>query len=633
MPLSQDNRPLAVTTPLGKDVLLLRRFTGHEAMSQLFSFELDLLSEVAPAIAFDKIVGKSVTISVTHGGGTRYFNGIVSLFAQGANEGTLSHYRAEVVPAFWLLTRRAGCRIFQRMTVPDIITKVLNDAGLSDVRIQVEGRLIRREFCVQYRETDFHFVSRLLEQYGFYYFFEHGNGRHTMVIANTPASYQPCVPGAVMFQHTMPPAPAPSSVVHSWEPQQEIRPGKWSMTDYNFETPDVSLAVTANSAVPNPKLEIYDYPGEYFTKPEGEAVVKVRMEEEDTFRRRTKGASSCPQFIAGGTFTISGNSRPDLDGSYVLTSVTHSATEPGYTPAGGATRFTYDNGFVCIPSAVPFRPARTTPRPVVQGSQTAEVVGPAAQEIHTDKFGRVKVQFHWDREGKRDENSSAWIRVSHPWAGQNWGTIVIPRIGQEVIVDFLEGDPDQPIITGRVYNAEQMPPYPLPAGAAVSGTRSNATKGGGGFNELSLDDTKGKERITIHAERDLQTTVGHDRAIAVGANDSTSVGHNQTETVGSNQTITVGADRTLMVSKDETITVQGGRMDQVAKDDKLAVGKNLVITTGDSISITTGDASLTMKKDGTIVLKGKNISITGSGAVTVKADGDVVINGSKIGTN
>ncbi len=631
MALTQDNRPMAISTPLGKDVLLLRRFSGHEAMSRLFRFELDLVSEVAPAIDFDDIVGKTVTVSLKHRGGTRYFNGMVSRFSQGTTDGALACYQAEVVPSLWLLTRTADCRIFQKTTVPDIITKVFRDLGFTDFRMQVQGTFEPREFCVQYRETDFNFVSRLMEQYGLYYFFEHSDGKHTMVIANAPASYQTCNPESVQFQSTT--GAAPSGVVTTWSHQYEIRPGKWSMTDYNFMTPHAALAVTANSAFPNPKLEVYDYPGEYFTKPEGEAVVKIRIEEEETFRQVADGTSGCPQFVAGGRFKISGNSRPDLDGSYVLTAVTHTATEPGYGTAGGAAGFTYANSFSCIPAAVPFRPSRTTPRPIVQGSQTAEVVGLRGEEIHTDQFGRVKVQFHWDREGKRDENSSGWIRVSQPWAGKQWGTIAIPRIGQEVIVDFLEGDPDQPIITGRVYNAEQMPPYPLPAGAVVSGTKSNTTKGGGGFNEISLDDTKGNERITIHAQRDSQTTIGHDRTISVANDETTAVGHNQTETVGSNQTITVGANHTVTVSKDEKITIGGGRTHQVGKDDALEVGKNLVINAGDSVTIKTGDASLTMKKDGTITLKGKNITITGSGAISIKAAGDVVINGSKIGTN
>ena len=605
---------MAVTTPLGKDVLLLRGFSGHEAMSRLFRFDLDLVSESAPAIHFDDIVGKTVTVSVKHAGGTRYFNGIVSRFSQRENEGSLACYHAEVVPAFWLLTRTADCRIFQRMTVPEIVAKIFNDLGLSNFRMQIQGAMERREFCVQYRETDFQFVSRLMEQYGIFYFFEHTYGKHAMVVANTPAAYQTCNPESVRFQSTIA-APAPSGVVHGFEKLQEIRSGKWSMTDYNFEMPNVSLAVTAGSATGNHALEVYDFPGEYAQRFDGEGLVKIRLEEEETFRQVARGASGCPQLVAGARFKISGNSRPDLDGAYVLTSVTHHATEPGYGSAGGG--FSYENSFSSIPSAVPFRPPRTTRRPVVQGSQTAEVVGVGGEELHTDKFGRVKVQFHWDREGRRDDNSSCWIRVSHPWAGAQWGTMSIPRIGQEVVVSFLDGDPDRPIITGSVYNAEQMPPYPLPAGAVVSGTKSNSTKGGGGFNEMSLDDTAGKERITVHAQRDMHVTIGLDSA----------------ESVGNNQTVTVGSARSNAVGANETLTVGANRTVTVGRDDALEVGRHLVITAADSVTIKTGSASLTLKKDGTITLKGKDIAISGSGAINVRADGDVVIRGSKVVTN
>jgi len=301
----------------------------------------------------------------------------------------------------------------------------------------------------------------------------------------------------------------------------------------------------------------------------------------------------------------------------------------------------------------------------VQGSQTAEVVGPKGEEIYTDKFGRVKVQFHWDREGKKNESSSCWVRASQPWAGQGWGSVSIPRIGQEVVVDFLEGDPDQPIILGRMYNGERMPPYALPAGGMVSGVKSNTTPGGGGNNEISLDDTKGKEKIVIHGQYDMDSKIEHDVTKQVGNDETITIGGNRTETVTKDESITIHGGRTEDVAKDETISITGNRTltvsksqstditenrtqsigksetvsvgdkrtQQVTKDDTLDVGKNLQITAGDSIIIKTGDASLTMKKDGTITLKGKDITVTGSGKITVKADGDVILKGSKISQN
>jgi type VI secretion system secreted protein VgrG len=327
-----------------------------------------------------------------------------------------------------------------------------------------------------------------------------------------------------------------------------------------------------------------------------------------------------------------------------------------------------------------FRPRRATPKPFVQGPQTAMVVGPAGDEIYTDKFGRVKVQFHWDRYGGKDQNSSCWIRVSHPWAGKGWGSVATPRIGQEVIVEFLEGDPDQPIITGRVYNAENQPPFGFPAGAVLSGIKSNTHKGAG-YNELSMDDTAGKERITIHGQYDMNSTIEHDQTLTVhnnrtdkidvddsetvGKNQSLKVGVNRTKTIGANETISVRGNRTSTVSKSETatvalqrthtvginetisvgsaqeisvgaaqvITVGLNRLTNVGKDDSTRVGKNYLIDADDSVTIKTGDASITMKKDGTITIKGKDIRLDGSGMINVKASKDVVVKGSKVGVN
>ena len=409
-------------------------------------------------------------------------------------------------------------------------------------------------------------------------------------------------------------------VVSQFAKEQEIRPAKYALTDYNFATPSVKLNVSVESAYPaatGVKLEVYDYPGEYQKRDEGDELVRLRIEEEETQRSILTGASGCRQFTAGYKFQLSGHPRADLNAPYVLTSVTHTAEEHGYESAGSGGAPSYSNSFTCIPAPVPFRPPRLTPRPVVQGSQTAEVVGPKGEEIWTDKYGRVKVQFHWDREGKKDENSSCWIRVSHPWAGKGWGSVSIPRIGQEVVIDFLEGDPDQPIVTGRVYNGELMPPYTLPAGGAVSGVKSNSTKGGGGYNEISLDDTKGTEKIVIHGQSDLLATIAHDRI----------------ESVGRDESITIGNNRTERVAKDEQVSVGEDRSHQIGKNDTLDVAKSLVINAGDSITIRTGDASITMNKSGDIQIRGKNVNVDGSGKIQITASSDVNIRGSKVTTN
>jgi len=597
---TQDNRLIAIDTSLGRDVLLLQGFTGHEGISQLFSFDLDLLSE-NPSIAFNDIVGQKVTLTITLAdGGSRYINGFVSRFAQSGGDERFTYYRAEVVPWLWFLTRTTDCRIFQRMTVPDIIAKIFRDLGFSDFKLMLQGSFEPRDYCVQYRETDFNFVSRLMEEYGILYFFEHDEDTHTLVLANSPSAHKPCPEqpearcnfalGALLDEDT----------VTAWQMEQELRPGKYALTDYNFETPSTSLAVNVDTTVnggSNGKYEIYDFPGEYLKKAQGEQLVKIRMEEEEAPHTVVSGASTCRAFTPGYRFELTGHYSQQMDRSYILTEVQHVASVgESYSEAGADVGENYSNHFTCIPHDVPFRPSRITPKPTVQGPQTAVVVGRSGEEIYTDKYGRVKVQFHWDREGKRDENSSCWVRVSHPWAGKGWGAVAIPRIGQEVIIDFLEGDPDQPIITGRVYNAEQMPPYGLPAGGVVSGLKSNSTKGGGGYNEFIMDDTKGNELIRVHGQYDMDSTIEHDlrehvlhdRSRDVTNNETFMIGNDQTETIGGNQTLSVAKNRMRTVTQNEIVTVALTRTHSVGVNEMINVGAAQEVSVGGAQTVTVG---------------------------------------------
>ncbi len=671
MAITQEKRLIAIDTPLGKDVLLLQGFTGQEGISRPFVFHLDLLSE-DPKIGFDKIVGQKVTIRITLADGSeRYFHGYVSRFSQSGSDQRFTAYRAEVVPWLWFLTRTSDCRIFQNMTIPDIILKIFKDLGFSDVKNSLQGSFEPRDYCVQYRETDFNFVSRLMEQYGIFYFFEHEKDKHTLVLGNSPSVHQPCKGQAKARYDTVAGVTDEEDIVTSWQMEQELRPGKYALSDYNFETPSTSLAVNAASTVTvggNGKYEIYDYPGEYLKKAQGDSLVKIRMEEEETPNLVLSGASGCRAFTSGYRFDLAEHHRQDMNTAYVLAQVQHAASVgDSYTSGGSGATETYSNQFVCIPHAVPYRPPRVTLKPVVQGPQTAVVVGKAGEEIWVDKHSRVKVQFHWDREGKRDENSSCWVRVSQPWAGKTWGAIAIPRIGQEVIVDFLEGDPDQPIITGRVYNAEQMPPYALPANQTQTGIKSRSSKGGGdaNFNEIRFEDKKGSEQLYIHAEKDKQVivendrteSVGHDEKISignnrtedVGKNETISIGENRTEDVGKNETISIGENRTEDVGKNETISIGENRKETVGKneemsigdnrttnigkDEQLSVGKRLLVQAGDLIVLKTGSASITMKQSGEITIKGSDITISGSGKINIKASSDVIIKGSNVKSN
>ncbi|HKM57008.1 MAG TPA: type VI secretion system tip protein TssI/VgrG, partial [Isosphaeraceae bacterium] len=390
--------------------------------------------------------------------------------------------------------------------------------------------------------------------------------------------------------------------VQSWEHQYEFRSGKWTRTDYNFETPSTNLLTTTSTVIdlPDaPKFEIFDYPGEYVVKGDGQPVTKVRMEEEEASYSTANGASQCPTFTPCGKFTLQGHDVAAENGDYMITSIRHAATEASYgSTANGAT---YNNLFTCIPASVIYCPPRATPKPMVQGVQTAVVTGPPGEEIYVDKYGRVKVQFFWDRKGKKDDKSSCWIRVSQEVAGKGFGAMVIPRMGQEVIVDFLEGDPDRPLITGRVYNAEQMPPYGLPDQKVVSGTKSKTYKGSG-YNEMIFNDTPGKELIRVHGQYDQDSTINHDlrehvgnnrsrdvavdETISIGSNQSSTIGSNRTEKVGSNENITIGANRTESVGANESISIGASKTVSVAASHTETVGASMSISVGSTLTET-----------------------------------------------
>jgi type VI secretion system secreted protein VgrG len=565
---TQENRLIAIETPLGQDVLLLREFSGTESVSKLFNFQLTLLSE-NHHIAFADIIGKNVTLSIElNSGEKRFIHGMVASFSQNTS-GTVkieaayfSQYSATLVPWLWLLTKTSDMRIFQESTVPDIIKKVFEEKGFTDFSMRLHGQHEIRGYCVQYRETDFNFVSRLMEEEGIYYFFEHESGKHTLVIADSPAEHPPCpeqetarycqTEGGVLLDE---------DVVHSLEVKQEIRVGKFSLNDYNFETPAAKLLADAVSTVdlgPGER-EVYDYPAEYANRSEGEKLANIFMQSEEAQITSILGSSSCRAFRAGYRFELKDYFREDMsEKSYVLLEISHFASS-NIKGIGNEAAFSYSNKFSCIPHETQFRPAQLTPKPIVEGVQTATVVGPPGEEIHTNKYGQVKVQFHWDREGKKDQNSSCWIRVSQSWAGSGWGGMIIPRIGHEVIVEFLEGDPDRPIITGRVYNATQVVPYTLPAEKTKSTLKSYSSPGGGGFNEIRFEDKKGSEQVFIHAEKQLDKRVKQDSLEWIGN------------------------ERHLIITKDQLEKVSGDRHLEVVGDQNKKIGGTVSLTTGEAL--------------------------------------------------
>ncbi|UCF94635.1 MAG: type VI secretion system tip protein VgrG, partial [Desulfobacterales bacterium] len=469
----QTARPVEIFTPLGEDLLLFHRMTATEELGRLFQLELDLLSK-DPNIPFEKLLGQNVTIRLDlPNDKVRYFNGYVSRFRQEGSFDDFNVYRMTVRPWLWFLTRTADSRIFQEKRVPDIIKEVFRDHGFTDFEEALSGSYRTWEYCVQYRETDFNFVSRLMEQEGMYYYFKHESNKHILVLSDSISSHE-----AYPDYEKLPYFPPDEHLlrerdhIYDWNIAQEVQPGVYALNDFDFTRPKANLQVKASVKREHARaaMEIYDYPGEYLQTGEGEIYARARIEELQSEYEQVQGQANARGLSVGCLFELVDYPRKDQNREYLIISASHQLESDAYA-SGTATEAeeVYFCRFTALPSRQPFRPARTTPKPLVQGPQTAIVVGPSGEEIYTDKYGRVKIQFHWDRYGKHDENSSCWVRVSHPTAGKGWGAVQIPRIGQEVIVDFLEGDPDHPIITGRVYNANQMPPYELPGSGMVSG--------------------------------------------------------------------------------------------------------------------------------------------------------------------
>jgi type VI secretion system secreted protein VgrG len=759
-------RRSTVHSVLGPDQLLIKNAVIQEQLGRMSAMDLDLLSP-SESLALDSLLGRGISVElVTAGDQPRFFHGLVAECSQVGRLGRYARYVARAVPWLWLLTRTSDCRIFQQKSVPDIIKAVFRTHGTSDFEDSLAGSYTPRDYCVQYMETDFDFVSRLMEEEGIYYYFRHEQSKDTLVLCdgvsahNTAKGYE-----SIAYFPPSDNVVRDEDHVNEWLLKHSMQSGKVTHTDFDFTKPRTSLlAQNANPGTyPKSDAEVFSYPGGYTSLGDGNRYAQRRLEALQHQRERVSGSGNARGVAAGALFSLEGHPRDDQNREYLVLSTVHRIAGSDYESGVSHAETDVSVHFEAIPSQYPYRSSPTTRKSRVAGPQTAIVVGAAGEEIYTDTYGRVKVQFHWDRLGKRDENSSCWVRVSQVWAGKNWGVMHIPRIGQEVIVDFLEGDPDRPLITGRVYNAAEMPPYDLPANQTQSGIKSRSSKGGSpaNFNEIRFEDKMGAEMLTVHAEKDQEISVehdeshsvGHDRTKSVGHDETTSVsnnrtekvgndekitigvnrtekvgsneqitiGANRTEHVGSNESITIGSNRTISVGSSETAsvalqrthsvgvnetitvgaaqqvtigamqtitvgaiqsvsvganqsvnvgasqtigvsanrtvsaggkqsvsvgdaasmtvgadesrTITGGRKTSVGKDDSLSITNNLLINAGDSIVIQTGSASLTMKKDGTITIKGKDIAIDGKGEINIKASGNVVVKGSKISQN
>jgi len=471
---TQKHRELAIETTLGEDALLLISFSGTEQLGRLFEYKLELASEDYQ-IGPESIVGQNVSIRLNLGNsGIRYFNGYVSHFTQLTSSGELARYRASIVPWFWFLTRVADCRIFQDKTVPEIIEQIFRDRGFTDFENGLSSKYRTWEYCVQYRETDFNFISRLMEQEGIYYFFKHENGKHSLVLADSASAHEPYPEFEQLEYHPAEKGTSTEECISDWVVETHLQPCSYALNDFDFKNPkgDLQARTKVSREHTASDFEIYDYPGEYTETSDGEEYTKKRIEELQAQYEVAMASSDSRGICAGFNFSLTDHPRDDQNVDYLITSAGYNI-ECGefFAAMDGGGEFVLLCNFTAIKSSQPFRSPRTTPKPKVSGPQTAIVVGPSGEEIYTDEYGRVKVKFHWDRYSKADENSSCWIRVAQVWAGKNWGAIYTPRIGQEIIVEFLEGDPDKPIITGRVYNDQAKPPYVLPGKKTISNSR------------------------------------------------------------------------------------------------------------------------------------------------------------------
>ncbi len=611
MTFTQDGRFLIVSTPLGKDSFLLRSFLGREAVSAPFEFDLDLLAEKVIRDV-GSLVGKAVSFAIQpQHGDPREFSGIVRriVFTGFASEDVAS-YRAELVPWFWLLTKRSDHRIFQEMTVTQICEQVFQDAGFDAFDVSgITGSYPKREYCVQMGETDFDFVSRLLEESGIFYSFRFESGRHVMVLADSTAAYAEAATPELEFTSSEP----STEQVSSWEHGYEFVSGRWGHADFDFEAPTTRLLSQSDTVVSIPSagaFERFEYPGRYHARADGDELAKVRMEAEECRHDVVSGVGGCFRIGLATRFKFVAPRIASDDGqSFVMTSIEHSARDGSFLQSGGGTG--YSNRFRCIPASVPFRPERRTERPRVSGPQTAIVVGPAGEEIHTDKYGRIKVQFHWDRRGKYDDKSSCWMRVVQGVAGKKWGWQVLPRVGQEVVVEFLDGDPDRPLVTGAVYNANTMPAFELPANKTQSGFRSRATKKGAAdaINEIRFEDLKGKEHIYIRAQKDEHHDVVECRFDQVGKDSHRKVVGNAFEETGGDVHETIGGDRLVDVAGAHEESVAGDRSRKVGGTEGVDVGGDQVTKLGGNHELNVAQASKVKAGMDLHVQSGKNANL------------------------
>lgn len=618
---------ITITTDLG-DKLLFARMAATEQLGRLFDYRVQLLSQ-DEKVDLRKLLGTPMTMTFkAEDGYARHFNGIVCEAAQTGfeiiNDVRYATYGVTLVPKPWLLTRKLDCRIYTKMSVPEIISTVLGEIGYADIKKSLSGNYPKRDYCVQYREDYFSFISRLMEQEGIYYYFTHASGTHTMVLADALGAHARTrgfekIPYCPVAQR----GPFAPASITAWSSQQTVNSLKFQLTDYDPLNPKTSLLATGSldsgSEYHNLSgLDVFDYPGSHVLADEGRHYAQVRMEAMNVPHAQFNGSTDACGMSIGALFEMQDFPRAELNREYLVSAVKIQLEESDYVSGEGGGE-PFQCSFEAIESKQPFRSMPTTPRPRIVGLQTAIVTGSKTDEdIAVDKYGRVQVTFHWNKPDKDKAQSSCPVRVASPWAGKTWGAVSIPRVGQEVVVSFLEGDPDRPLIIGSVYNDDNMPPYALPDNKTQSGIKTRSLNGAAAdANELRFEDKKGSEDFFIHAQKDMHEEVENDHVVAID--------HDETITIKNDQTLTVKHDQTENVDNDRKHTVGNNDTLDVKQNGTITIGQKFKLEAGSQIELVTGSASIVMKSSGEIEIKGSNITISGTSSVKVDGQTSVAV--------
>lgn len=618
-----------ITAPTVRQPLLLDSLQGEEALGRPFRYDVTVLCE-SRDLAYKSLLGEALCVKIELGRlGTRYFHGRVASLTYSGIHRHFFAYRIVLRPWIWFLGQRGRCAIYQDKSVPDILAEVFRAAGFSDFERKLSESYAPLDYCVQYNETDLEFVTRLMEQAGLYYYVRHEAAKHTLVLCDTPNAL-PDIGTADYEDSQTSERPVPQRV-HSWSAEWSAKPGSVAFESFDFERPRTELLTRAKAPAGHAldDGEVYRYAGSYAENEQGTRLAQTQMQAYGAQFLTIGGSGDLIGLEAGRTFTLQRHPRESENGGYLITAARYRLVNAGPRSGDEDRSPPFECDFEGIEKTTRFRLDPVTPAPLVAGPQTAIVVGKKGEEVWTDKYGRVRLQFHWDRDGKQDEKSSCWVRVAQTWAGAQWGGIMLPRIGQEVIVDFLNGDPDQPIVTGRVYNGDNMPPYSLPTKATQSGVKSRSSKGGGGFNELRFEDAKDKEEVFLQAQKDLNVKVLNDTSVTVAKKETRETGEDRSVEVkgedglkvGKGLTITVGADAKL--SADKTVDIDGGGNVTVNS------GGKLLLEGSSEVTLKCGQASITLKPSGQIDIKGMAITVNGSTNVTVKSSGQLALQGTQ----